>query len=131
MILEFISNALNHPMLKVQHKAVLCIVNFEQGLMNHREVTVMQPYLEGLLGHLARIFENSLMTSNYIMLEAVLESITEIASINDFTRFYGTFMPGLTRIIGMISSDTPQKVNIKSKTIEAMGDILTSIKDSP
>lgn len=28
MILEFISKAMRHPMLKVQYKAVLCIVNF-------------------------------------------------------------------------------------------------------
>mgnify|MGYP000280076423 CR=1 FL=1 len=28
MILEFISKAMNHPMLKVQYKAILCIVNF-------------------------------------------------------------------------------------------------------
>lgn len=29
----------------------------------------------------------------------------------------------------MFSSETPQKVNIKSKAIEAMGDLLSSIKD--
>jgi hypothetical protein len=36
MILEFIMKALNHPMMKVQYKAVLCIINFEQGLVEHR-----------------------------------------------------------------------------------------------
>jgi hypothetical protein len=33
MIIEFILKALNHPMIKVQYKAVLCIINFEQGLI--------------------------------------------------------------------------------------------------
>ncbi len=39
-------------------------------------------------------------------------------------------MPGLIKIINMFASDTPQKVNIKSKAIEAMGDLLASIKDN-
>jgi hypothetical protein len=56
MIIEFILKALNHPMIKVQYKAVLCIINFEQGLVQNKEVTVMEPYLEGIMGHLARIF---------------------------------------------------------------------------
>jgi len=30
----------------------------------------------------------------------------------------------------MVNNDTPQKVNIKSKAIEAMGDLLSSIKDN-
>jgi hypothetical protein len=28
MILEFICNAMNHPVTKIQYKAALCIVNF-------------------------------------------------------------------------------------------------------
>lgn len=39
-------------------------------------------------------------------------------------------MPGLTNIITMINSDTAQKTSIKSKAIEAMGDLLSSIKDN-
>lgn len=39
-------------------------------------------------------------------------------------------MPGLIKIVNMFTSDTPQKVNIKSKAIEAMGDLLASIKDN-
>jgi len=39
-------------------------------------------------------------------------------------------MPGLASIITMVNNDTPQKVNIKSKAIEAMGDLLSSIKDN-
>lgn len=56
MILGFISNALNHNILKVQYKAVLCIVNFEQGLIDHREVRVMDNYLDKLLTDMAAIF---------------------------------------------------------------------------
>ena len=36
MILDFISKAMKHPMIKVQYKAILCIVNFEQGLIEHK-----------------------------------------------------------------------------------------------
>lgn len=68
---------------------------------------------------------------NFIMLEAVLESMSSIAAINNFAPYYSTFMPGLVRVISMVSSDTPQKISIKSKTIETMGDLLASIKDNP
>lgn len=56
MILEFISKAMKHNMLKVQYKAVQCIVNFEQGLIEHKDVKVMDPYLSSILSDLANIF---------------------------------------------------------------------------
>jgi hypothetical protein len=68
--------------------------------------------------------------SNYIMLEGVLESIASIASSNPFSKYYSSFMPGLIRIVTTVGSETPQKVNIKAKAIEAMGDLLTSIRDN-
>lgn len=90
----------------------------------------MEPFLDIILSELAKIFENSLMKSNYIMLEAVLESLATIASTNNFNNYYNTFMPGLTKIVNMIVSDTPQKANIRNKAIETMGDLLSSIKDN-
>jgi hypothetical protein len=131
MILDFIAKAMRHPIPKVQYKAVLCIVNFEQGLIDHKDVTVIQPYLPTLLSDLARIFEHALLQPNFIMLEAVLESMSSIAAINNFAPYYHSFMPGLMKVISMVSSDTPQKVSIKSNTIETMGDLLASIKDNP
>jgi len=65
------------------------------------------------------------------MLEAVLESMSSIAAINDFAPYYATFMPGLMKVISLVTNDTPQKVSIKSKTIETMGDLLASIKLNP
>ena len=130
MILEFISKAMVHPMLKIQYKAILCIVNFEQGLIDHKEVKVIEPYLPTILGNMANIFERALNSSNFIMLEAILDSMSSIASINDFAPYYNTFMPGLKQVVSMVNSDTPQKASIKSKTIETMGDLLSSIKSN-
>ena len=130
MILEFISKAMRHPMLKVQYKAVLCIVNFEQGLIEHKDVKVIDPYLPSILEDMARIFENALTTSNFTMLEADLESMSSIATINYFGPYYSTFMPGLMKVVSMVTSDTPQKANIKSRTIETMGDLLSSVKNN-
>ena len=42
---------------------------------------VIEPFLERILGQLARIFEFSMSKSNYILLEAALESISSIASM--------------------------------------------------
>lgn len=56
--------------------------------------------------------------------------MSSIAAINDFNPYYHTFMPGLKKVVEMITSDTHQKVEIKSKTIETMGDLLTSIKSN-
>lgn len=50
--------------------------------------------------------------------------------MNPFAKYYPTFMPGLKKIIAMLPSDTPQKVMIKSKTLEAMGDLLSSVKEN-
>ncbi len=54
---------------------------------------------------------------SYIMLEAILDTISTIAEHNQFDRFYPTFMPGLKKIISIIGVDTQQKIMIRSKTI--------------
>jgi hypothetical protein len=41
MILDFIYRGLCHPMIKVQYKSALCIVNFAQGIEEHPEIKVM------------------------------------------------------------------------------------------
>lgn len=88
----------------------------------------METFLPSILADLARIFENALSTSNFIMLEATLETMSQIAVCNNFAPYYSNFMPGLMRVVSLITCDTPQKINIKSRTIETMGDVLTSIK---
>ena len=45
------------------------------------------------------------------MLEAVLDTIATIASMNSFAKYYVTFMPGLKKIISMISGDTASEGN--------------------
>ena len=59
----------------------------------------MEKFLERVLGELARIFEQSLNTSSYTMLEAALESISSIASINNLKQHYNRFMPGMAKIV--------------------------------
>jgi hypothetical protein len=90
----------------------------------------MEPFLENILTQLAVIFQTAMGKNNYIMLEGVLESIASIAACNPFSKYYSSFMPGLIHIVSSVGSDTPQKVNIKAKAIEAMGDLLASIRDN-
>ena len=77
----------------------------------------MKPFLPHMLGTLATLFDQSLMQSNYLMLEATLQTIGSIASTNEFSEFYPTFMPGMVKIVTSIPSDTQQKLSIKSKAI--------------
>ncbi len=91
----------------------------------------MEKYIEQILGSLGKMFENSLSSMNYIMLEAILDTISTIAEHNSFDRFYPTFMPGLKKIIAMIGIDTQQKIMIRTKTIETMGYLLYSIRENP
>jgi len=88
----------------------------------------MEKYIDKILGSLGKIFETSLSGMNYIMLEAILDTISTIAEHNSFDRFYPTFMPGLKKIISMIGIDTQQKIMIRSKTIETMGYLLYAIR---
>ena len=52
----------------------------------------MDKYIDQILGSLGKIFENSLSGMNYIMLEAILDTIATIAEHNSFDRFYPNFM---------------------------------------
>lgn len=90
----------------------------------------MDKYIDQILGSLGKIFENSLSGMNYIMLEAVLDTISIIAENNLFDRFYPTFMPVIKKIISMIGIDTQQKIMIRSKTIETMGYLLYSVREN-
>jgi|JI7StandDraft_1071085.scaffolds.fasta_scaffold67635_2 predicted sugar kinase len=104
MILEFIINCLQYPALKVQFKAIQCLQNFEKGLMEHRDVNVMEKYLPQIMQEIARIFEYSVMKMNFILMENVLETITNIAEMNSFENYYSVFMPGLKKILNMIGT---------------------------
>lgn len=44
------------------------------------------------------------MKMNYILMEATLETITNIAEMNPFENYYNVFMPGLKKILSMIGS---------------------------
>ena len=90
----------------------------------------MEKYIDQILGSLGKIFENSLSGMSYIMLEAILDTISTIAEHNSFDRFYPTFMPGLKKIITMIGIDTQQKIMIRTKTIETMGYLLYAIREN-
>lgn len=64
------------------------------------------------------------------MLQATLDSISTIASLNPFAKYYVTFMPGLKKIISMVGTDTTQKIMARSKAVETMGYLLASVKDN-
>ncbi|CAM6005252.1 unnamed protein product [Sphagnum balticum] len=91
----------------------------------------MDEFLPQILNNLSQIFDHSFSTSNYVMMEAILDSISSIAAINAFTEYYSRFMPALKNIVSMVISDTPQKISVKGKAIETMGDLLASIRDAP
>jgi hypothetical protein len=72
--------------------------------MEHRDVNVMEKYLPQIMQEIARIFEYSVMKMNFILMENVLETITNIAEMNPFESYYSTFMPGLKKILNMIGT---------------------------
>jgi hypothetical protein len=64
-------------------------------------------------------------------MEAVLDTIATISEMNPFENYYPIFMPGLKKILSMIAADNPQKIMLRSKTVETIGFLLASIKDHP
>lgn len=131
LMLEFIIACLQYPALKVQFKAVQCLQNFEKGLMDHRDVKIMETYLPQIMQEIARIFEYSLAKMNFILMENVLETITNIAEMNPFENYYTVFMPGLKKILSLIGSENQQQIMIRSKTVETIGYLLASVKEHP
>lgn len=131
MMLEFIIASLQFPALKVQFKAIQCLQNFEKGLMDHRDVNVMEKYLPQIMQEIARIFEYSVAKMNFILMENVLETITNIAEMNPFENYYTVFMPGLKKILNLIGTENQQQLMIRSKTVETIGYLLASVKTHP
>jgi hypothetical protein len=115
----------------VQYKAVQCLQNFEKGLMEHKEVKVMESYLPRIMQEIARIFEYSVMKNNFLLMEAVLDTIATLAEMNPFENYYPVFMPGLKKILTMITAEDPQKIMLRSKTVETIGFLLASVKVHP
>lgn len=68
---------------------------------------------------------------NYTLLDAILETITTIADMNPFENYYGTFMPGLKKIISMLGKESELEIMVRSRTVETMGYLLASVKDHP
>ena len=129
MILGFIINCLKFPALKVKYMAVHCIQNFEKGITQHKDVKVMEKYLPEIMAELGTIFDFGLTKMNYSLLDALLETITTIADLNPFEQYYGTFMPGLKKIISMLGTESQLQVMVRTRTVETMGYLLASVKE--
>ena len=131
MILEFIVKSLQFPALKVQFKAVQCLQNFEKGLAEHKDITIMEDYLPTIMQELARIFEFSINKSEYILMDAVLDTLATLADMNPFQNYYTVFMPYLKKLLSIMGTDNQQQIMARSKTVETTGYLLASVKEHP
>jgi hypothetical protein len=64
------------------------------------------------------------------MMCAVLNTLSSLASISSFEKYYNNFMPGLKKLTTLIGGDTQQQSIIRNLTVECIGFLLTSIKDN-
>lgn len=64
------------------------------------------------------------------MMCAVLNSLSTLAAITSFEKYYASFMPGLKKLTGAVGGDTQQQSIIRNLTVECIGFLLTSIKDN-
>jgi hypothetical protein len=48
------------------------------------------------------MFEYGVVKMNFMLIEKVLETITSLAEMNPFEKYYPVIMPGLKKLLGMI-----------------------------
>lgn len=84
-----------------------------------------------MLCEIGKIFEWGLSNNNFVMMDAVLGTLCSISSIASFEKYYNNFMPGLKKLVAMISGENTQQSLLRNKTVECIGYLLTSIKDNP
>lgn len=74
------------------------------------------------------------LNNNYApMQEEVLGLLSCLANVleDKFADHYGKFMPGLKQILVTMPMDTKQQQELRSHCIQAIGFILTAVKDKP
>ncbi|EGR30813.1 Ran binding protein, putative, partial [Ichthyophthirius multifiliis] len=130
--------------LKLQFRAVSTIINFFKEIIEEDEdeqsqkniKLIFEKYSDNLLEGIAFVFSQNLNSKkSYSHLRVLEETLIALSTIaislqNAFSKYYNTFMPGLTIILQTIQPTTPQEISIRTYTIECMGYLLTSIKEN-
>ena len=131
LVLNLIVKCLRHPMPKLQMNGVKCIQNYCSRLDEHKEqAATITPFMEQILFEISKIFEWGITSNNFDMMCAVLNTLSTLASISSFEKYYGSFMPGLKKLTSMVGGDSQQQSIVRNLTVECIGYLLTSIKDN-
>lgn len=131
LVLNLIVKCLQHPMPKLRMNGVKCIQNYCSKLDEHKEqAATLMPFMEPLLLEISKIFEWAIAGNNFDMMCAVLNTLSTLASIISFEKYYNSFMPGLKKLTSMVGGDNQQQSIVRNLTVECIGFLLTSIKDN-
>lgn len=114
-------------LLKLTYSPCLEIDEYE------KEHKIMIRYAKDLLSILMQLFEKAIATNNYILQEDVLNAISIIAVGLDsaFAEYYNSFMPGLKKLLVSIPGENEQQCKIRCLTIECIGHLVASIRQTP
>jgi asparagine N-glycosylation enzyme membrane subunit Stt3 len=82
-----------------------------------QEKNAVVPYLDGMLASIGKIFEWGVTNNNFVMMDAVLGTLCTIASIASFEKYYGSFMPGLKKLVAMVAAENTQQSLLRNKTV--------------
>ena len=129
--------------LKMQFQATACMTSLIRGLIDEEsaedsEVNVQNkkllvPYATDLAQSIANLFQRSIDEKYQPLQEEILSTLSCLASVLDthFEAHYNKFMPGLKNILASVKWETQQEQELRASCIEAIGYILTSVKDKP
>ncbi len=130
VLMEGMWKSMDSENIKIKAQAVGCIVNFCKGVMED-DSELVEPYAGTLLERLAKLFELSL-TQNYLPLQAeVLSAMSMIATLikSKFAQYYGTFIPGLKRLLATTPMTTPRQKELRANTIKTIGNMIYAVGD--
>lgn len=125
--------------IKIQTRAISCLINFVQGLIHEDEQEIedtkkssdiLALYADPIFNQLQVNLKQAIQTNYEPMQEEVMTLINVSATIIEekFGKYFGQFMPLMTEILQNVDSKTPEKMQLRARTIETIGYMITAIE---
>ena len=127
--------------IKIQTRAISCMINFTQGLIveDENEINetqksgeILSAYADTLFSLLHANLKKGIQMKYEPMQEEVMNLLNVSATIieDQFSKYFGEFMPLMCEILDNVDSKSVEHMQLRARTIESIGYMISAIQDN-
>ena len=131
----------DEKILKIQSHAVSCMINFTSGPIQQdeneiEETTKSSEFMSGYADQLYQTLTDLLKKAIHEKYEPLQEEVMNLLNISanlleeQFSKYFNTFLPLMIEILDNVEGKTVQQMNLRARTIESIGFMISAVSDN-